>query len=466
VAEFAVRHVPTVAAWRLYLTTLDAETTETRTANACFHDERARRRMAKELRKGIKAYREWQKEAQSTDGSLALWCWDRKWQEEGHLEDVVRQKYGEDWKFLGPAKREREIRRRYFERKNVLEGLKGAFEPHPDLFIALAWHETQHQRLLALPENLPRGAKDRGVFNTTPVIDIFREARRQLPDDWRWTAFEAQFFRYIWEHRQSVESYRDAIRMAPRVEERNRLKAELAEVLLTAAIFTEAEEEGNQLSERVQWLEEAFDCVSDLQQFERTCRAAALLKDRIAFELGKPVDWNRLDQTYNLVFKDDDYINSIITHLPVLRQDCADVSVELAQAVKQYFTDSEVLRSFGSLYLRRSGREPTSGDAVMYARRAYATFNACRILEEGKSRTRDELATTRFQRARAILTAVERSGDASPFDVGAGKKYESNLSYAQALFQSVSARSVNAFRRAASNFTKRCQQIRNQTRCP
>jgi hypothetical protein len=106
--------------------------------------------------------------------------------------------------------------------------------------------------------------------------------------------------------------------------------------------------------------------------------------------------------------------------------------------------------------LRRSELTEDTVQAVAEARRAFSAFSACRILEV--ARIGEEIPTTRFQLGRAIVTAIQKSGEAAPLGLKLGR-YATELIYAGALFQSVSMRSVNDFHRIANRWWQTCKDL-------
>lgn len=462
-AGVALKCSASAAAWYLYLRLLDWETTGLEWDSHVAYRDIPSAQISAELREAMKNHRQWQKKSgqfAALNGKVALWCRERKWQEEGFFHDIANQKYGKKWCELSPRTRRKEIEQRYKDRNKPFGWLKRNFEPFPELYRALAWHETQYRRLVGVPQNGGNGKCD-----PEPVLKIFREAKKYLPDNWRIISEEARLYRYIWDFPPSIALFREAILMVSRIEEQRRLKTELAEVLLTASIFAL---ENQSRFDRVNSLQEAFGYIQDVEPFQRHSRSVAVLRDRIAFELGENLDWKQLDETYNLVFRDDDYVNSIIVHSPELRRAEPKLTNDLGDAVQQHFTDVDVLRSFGSLFLRRAETLDDSVEAIERAKQAYAAFNACRILEVRRLYhdvlyDEREISTTRFERARAILVAAERSQDVNPLGVDIEGK-RSELTYAGGLFHSVADRSVGAFHNAAERFMKKAQTMHNDHR--
>ena len=118
---------------------------------------------------------------------------------------------------------------------------------------------------------------------------------------------------------------------------------------------------------------------------------------------------------------------------------------DLADAVRASFTDGEVLRGFGSLYLRGAEVSDDLGEVLERCRRAFYVFDACRVLE--RSVFGMELPNTTFQKGRALLHACRRAESRSPLGVRLGKNV-TEIEYARGRFESVRVRSVGLFQQA------------------
>jgi hypothetical protein len=131
------------------------------------------------------------------------------------------------------------------------------------------------------------------------------------------------------------------------------------------------------------------------------------------FEAEEEIDWGELDRTYDLVIGGpDEYVNTVIENYEQLRTRVDRVQSRLADVARADFTNIKALRGIGSLYLRRAetrrGPEP-----LLDCKKAYAAFQACRVLEEAWYEM--ELPTTSFRLAKSIMLGVTTAGNKNPF---------------------------------------------------
>jgi serine/threonine protein kinase/tetratricopeptide (TPR) repeat protein len=444
---------PTAEAWRLYLRVLDLDDPDAAMSEWTSEVMRPRRPIPPALRSAITTYRGWGKARRTAqDGRTELWCFQREWEAAWSFEQIALSQYAVDWERLPPRERQKVVRKYYADRLKRLDWLRREFEPFPQVFVTLAWTECQCQHLLGFRVNGGSGTSD-----YTAVARIFADADKVLPDNWHIAAARARFLRYVWNHDEAIAMYRNAIAMAPRAGERRRLSIQFAEVILTKIRHLD---DSPRSAEDVSLLREAWDCLQGLEAFVGDARSASMLRDRVAFELGYRIDWNELDHAYALVMEGDDYVQSVVKNGPAIRSQSPERAERLAEAVQMHFTDVDILRSFGSLLLRRAERCDNVEESMRYARMAYTSYTACRVLEEAWWKKDKERPTTRFQRARCILVAAERSRRVSPFEIDLEGK-PNNLRYAQSLFNGVANRSVGAFSRMASSMTGAAARLEN-----
>lgn len=149
---------------------------------------------------------------------------------------------------------------------------------------------------------------------------------------------------------------------------------------------------------------EAHQQLSEVTVSHRVAREVAILRDRVAFEAGEPIDWSSIDATYELVIGGvEAYSKTVVQNLDKLLAQEPSLPERLADAVRQNCTSSNVLQGMGLLYLRRAEKRQST-DPLSDSQRAYAIFNACRLLERSWLGT--EVATTSYHRARAIVVGA------------------------------------------------------------
>jgi hypothetical protein len=240
---------------------------------------------------------------------------------------------------------------------------------------------------------------------------------------------------------------------APTGHIRREATADLVEVLLTAAAHCERVEfDGMVALERAALAAEARVLVGELLGFRDVSHEVAVFRDRADLEVGTALDWDRIDEAFRTVVGDvDAYATTLAANLDVIRAQETVVPERLADLVLADFTDSEVLRGLGSLYLRRADLGASPNATADY-RKAYAAFQSCRILEMAFVSTRGESATTSYQRARAILGAVKTTGMLVPFTADLERK-QNLLHLAISLFNRAVSLTVGQFHTEA----KRCQ---------
>lgn len=470
-ARNAVEIAPTVAAWRYYLRLLDRTTNPK--VEWSIESERQQTPIHKLLHKAIAAYQAWEQrqETGSLDGSLALWCIERKWEEKGGLSRASEEQLAADqehgtmhpnaeWRTLKPYKRREYASLCYKQRRSQLTTIQTTFGQFPELVFAFARLERQYQRLLALPEYEGNGECDH-----SPVIAILSEAQKLFPANWSLVAEEARYYRYVWDYRDAIKRYREAVQMARRSEDRRKLRIALAETLLTAAIHGAEPDLGDRnangdriISRHPELVAEASQCLEGLHGFRHITTEAAVLRDLVDFEAGRPIDWARIEATYSLVVNDD-YIRTILSNLNQLREQDSAPPEHMADVVKANFTSVDVLRDFGTLLLRHAELDANIKTAVEDAERAYFVFIACRMFE--KSFLYCELPITRFKRARAILVAARKAGSVNPFPKIALEDKGNGLELAESLFSGVVSRTVGMFHQEARRRVSEVARLRN-----
>lgn len=405
---------PTAPAWELCLRLVDQR--EAPSLDAAWHTDPfggPRSQMTPELRDEIRAAQQWLVGVEAWDvaaGQLALWCLQRKWRDEGSLERWVARTQGpnEPWDQMSSRRRRTLLATKHRQRLAELAAIERKAGPFPDLYVCRMRAEAQFQRLLAI-------YGDHKV-DRARVFAVLHEAKELWPDNHVLLAEEGKYQRYVWNYPDAVEVLRRVVATAPRGRDRRSAAVDLAEVLVTAAIHcgTLRFSDGV-VTERTGLVAEARAILGTLLGFGHVSREVAVLRDRADLEAGVAIDWTAIDAAFRRVVGDvDSFCATVMDNLDELRAAETSLPARLADIVVREFTSSEVLRSLGSLYLRRAELGGSANPAED-CRKAYAVFLACRILEMAWSGSRKESATTSYQRGRAILTAARLTNELTPF---------------------------------------------------
>jgi hypothetical protein len=439
----AVEHHPSPAAWILLLNLQDQED------HSSF--ERAfsgvmvsRRSISPTLRKSIKEGRLWAQQALNrgvAEGKLVLWCLEREWISQGSLErhaanmpDLER-----NWSVLSSSRKAAIVTEIYKERKQRLDDVARRFGVFREHFLVRARNEAQYQRFIALQGD--------HQFHMSVVLQILQAASAIWPRDAVIVEEEARLHRLVWNYAEAIRSFRRVRTMAGNGEQRREVTAALIETLLSASIHNDVIQFADGISvSSSELIEEAQALLPEVIEFRNVSMEASVLRDRVEFEAGGDIDWSAIDSAYEMVIGGvDAYLETIVRNLDELLLESPDLPKNLAEVVKQNCTNIEVLQGMGSLYLRKA--ETDRGNTpVQDCKRAYAVFNACRILE--RSWFDAEQPLTSFRRARTILVAASKSSDPNPFPVYLGKK-QTSLDLAESLLQSVISKSVGRFHEIA-----------------
>jgi tetratricopeptide (TPR) repeat protein len=436
----AIEHFPSSEAWILLLKLQDQEDHSSLPRVSSNTMTIARRNISPALQKLMKRGMVWANAVLNrgvNEGKLILWCLEREWSNEGSLERHAANSpdLEKNWTVLKASRKAEIITAIYSERQRRLDEITRRFGAFRDLFLARATNEAQYQRFIALQST--------HQFNTAAVLAILEAASSVWRDDPLIVAEEGRLHRLVWNYAEAITSFRRVRTMSADSELRREVTVILIETLLSASIHLDILHFSDGVSESSSELvKEAQSVLPDVVEFQNVVLEASVLRDRVEFEAGGEIDWPAIDSAYEMVIGGvDGYLDTIVRNLDELLLERPDLPKNLAEVVKQNCTSIEVLQGMGSLYLRRA--ETGRGDTpVQDCERAYAAFNACRILE--RSWFGSELPLTTFRRARAILIAAFQANDSDPFQVYLGKR-KTSLDLAESLLESVISKSIGGF---------------------
>jgi len=453
-ARRAIQVAPSDEAWGLWLRLID----HGGSSDPEWTGESVTRRpggsLPSPIRDAIREYREWSRTPAAyglVDGSVAYWCGDRERRAEGDLERVAKSSLHNPsaWDRLRADHKQRLLKQFYLERDAALAGIERKFGPLIDVVLARARNEAQYRRLTAIHGN--------HICDPGPTLSHYERAIGLWPSDHRVLFEQARFYRYIWSHAEAIVIFRRLAVSVPSAGERREVLAALVETLLIAAIYAAPISiEGEQVT-GADLIREARGHLPTLLGFTHVATKVAVLRDRVNLEAAEAVDWDAIDQAYERVVGSvDGFATTVGANIEQLRERATLVPQTSSDAVESNFTDGEVLRGLGLLYMRRA--EIVGGPAALeWARRAYRVFTACRILEQAWLQF--ELPLTRYHRARALLLAIDLTRDASPFDASAEGK-RTLLHLAESLLTSVANRTVGQFHALAREYARRASRLK------
>lgn len=458
----ALGAAPSASGWELCLRLLDDE--ESSKPEAAWHTDPfggPRSTISPRLRESMIAAREllsnvsfWGVE----EGRLALWCLQREWQSQGSLERWAArmQDPEEPWDELNSATKQQLLKRRHLERQAALNAVERRTGPLLELYVLRMRNEAQLQRLLAIYSN--------HILNVGVVLQHLDSAKRSWPHSYAVLKEEGRFQRYIWNYPSAIVAFRRVVSTAPSGSERREAMVDLVEVLLTAAAHCEyVQFVDGTIADGASLVAEARTLLTELLGFRHISREVAMLRDRADLEAGISPDWPAIDEAFHVVVGDvDAYATTVVTNLDALRVGQLDIAERLADLVVAEFTSSEVLRHLGWLYLRRVDLGK-SLDPAMDCRKAYAAFQACRILEMAWLGSRKESATTSYQRGRAILTAAKATGELTPFQAPLEGK-QTLLHLAETLFNRAVSLTVGLFHLEAKRRLSEAMRLQRSLR--
>jgi hypothetical protein len=335
------------------------------------------------------------------------------------------------------------------KRAQTLLGIERKYGEFLDLILAKAELESQHDRSAAV---LTRQIGDRGAL---------RVLKKALAEEWRNNHILqfhlAEYQRYIWDLGDAVAGFRAVAASATNGDLRREAEVALARALYTAAVYSKHQSDETREAE----LREAHRVAEGLMGAFDHADDIAVLKDRIALELGEKVDWSTLDEIHGRVVGCciGSYPSTLFSEYDTLKVVSPEAPHDTADLLRRNFANPEVLGLTGSLYLRRA-EKGAGNDVPKYYQSATALFIAQSLLErswEGKERP-----LTSFRIARAIVSAAQEFRDLNPIAGLSLLGKPSQLALAISLLQSAIDRSVGGFRDMLMDWQHRARCLRSE----
>ncbi|TXS36665.1 serine protease family protein [Streptomyces sp. OR43] len=446
-AEWAVQQAPDAAAYAAWLISLRRrEKWERRDAGS----ESAKRPV---LRRAVHQTKQWLKTQESRSvnhASLARMCIEADWQQQGgSLRAAVAQANGGS-----PAVPIDLLNQLYVKRVKMLDGHENRYGPTIDTLLLRSDVEREYRRLLSV--HGPAGKLPGRPVDNSATWEALNRAAELWPHSTKIQLAKARLHRYLWEYEEVAEVLESAIRSARNGDERRRAQIASVEALLQRVRF---ESLAPQVKSSL--LEHAASHLSEPLGHRFYSKRVAVLRERLALEEGKPVNWSLIDTAFEEIIGTN-YATTIGIYLQSRRREIAGASNEttstiaddpetppLSELLYENFTELELIEGLGQLYLRQAellsvskdvDGSPVSMDIV--ALRAYDCFDACRMLQEAFFE--GEHGVNRFHRAEAVYQAAQLAATVNPFPWLPEHK-PSWLKLAVDLYQSATGRSVGGF---------------------
>jgi Caspase domain len=308
VARAAVRLAPTTFSYSVWLRqVIDTKRITPRTGKKADEVEKMRKSCIKTVQTWL-SHRSTPLHAYAL---LDLACLESEWQERGSLR-VAAQEPNEDFLFLAPAVQRDRIEKIYNEREHRLKAHRRRFGPSVELSVLetrlrrehCRWKGALNFKVAKLEHKRNRGpqpASRTPQVDNSPVFEIFADGSRRWPGDARLLAAEAEFHRYIWSHRKSIELYELLARTAPNGETRKYARLYAAE-----AIIAEVEDIPlSRIADRQTELIVARDHLNVVLASSQSTGLAAILRERVAIRLNEPVVWSTIDNAFENIIGGD-----------------------------------------------------------------------------------------------------------------------------------------------------------------
>jgi hypothetical protein len=435
---------------------------------------------------------------------------------------IACQEPGEDFLRLQTAEKISRINLLYRQRSSTLSAHRKKYGESVSLCVLESRLEREYQRWSSIlsyaqirrdaRRNMGPEAKTRGPqVDNGPVFKLFDAAGEHSPDDPRLLEAEAEFNRYVWNYARAAEIYDRLALIAPSGDTWRRARLSAAESRLSQYLHTRPP---NPLEAR-RLLISANKQIEGLSVRDAYQNEAAVLRERIALEMGKQVDWTPIHAAFDAIVGDN-YAGTVGKFLDRRRHGEAvdqprlvsqiritkrgkskkDPAGSLSQLFSAYvgqspapaaggdfphsvsspksaetvadlllvdFTSVDLLEGIGQLYLRSAELAATEdleladGQAAGYAQRAYDCFDACRILQDiGHGET----IVTKFLRGRSITTAAQWRWTANPFRWTLQSGRKSQLAEAESLLFAAQSASVGRFNRVCTHHLSSNRRLR------
>ncbi|WP_105971699.1 caspase, EACC1-associated type [Streptomyces geranii] len=433
-------------------------------------------RAVEEVRDWLAGGQEVRKGNQSM-AQLHLWCLEADWRREGGLSAPQGSPGPQTpWK-TGRTPEQTRMDKVYRNRTSALQSHESEYGATWALFDTRFALIREYQRFTAIHSRHPL------EVDHTPIWDLLAEAEERFPRDrTRAKRIRASYHRYIWEYGEAARLYVEAAREETHGDRLRRALVEAAECLLSQALY----EEGLTDEEREGVLRKASDLLQEVAPLHSQTHLVTVLSARIDLELHQRMD---LDLAYSTFAKylGNDYVGNSMPYLEELRQsesesaesaetpdasddpdasespDASDAPDTRAvdKVMEKYFTDGEVLRSLGGLFLRHAiiNGERNPEVALDSAWRAYNCFDGRRVMETRFGSK--EWVDTAFLRGHTITWAAELTDSASPFAAESGRQ-GGWLHLAEPLLDRARQRSAGGFHRLVWVWIRRLADLRSR----
>ncbi|MFE2555418.1 caspase family protein [Streptomyces sp. NPDC059352] len=473
IARSAAKRLPSSHTYKTWLRLL-------RTMQGWFGGGRVRT-LLPELAKAVEEIRRWLdsgQEARYGSQSMALlhlWCLDSDWRREGSLPVAARElALHANWN-TGRSPEQVRADRVNGVRWSALQAHERLYGPTWALYEARFRIRREHQHWSAIYGKHPNEV-DHG-----PVWELLEKAEELFPRNLDVTRARAFYHRYIWEYGEAARLHAEAARQERDGDRFRHGLIDASECLLSHALYAK----GTTAQDRESVLRTASEYLREVAGLHLQTHRVSLLSARIALELDGPVDWSLADSKFSELIGDN-YVGNVGRYLNERRSRTAVEApgnagtdggghsgagewggstdpqefVAVDELLEEHFTDVDVLRSLGSLYLRRSildaERDPEA--ALASAWRAYNCFDGRRVMEVALNG--QEKVDTAFLRGQTITWAGELTSSATPFPVGNGRQ-RGWLHEAESRLQSARSRSVGSFHGLICSWDERLRVLRN-----
>lgn len=405
---------------------------------------------------------------------LHLWCLDSDWRREGSLPVAAKSMALHARWNTGRSPEHVRADQVHRLRSKALQAHERVYGRTWGLYDARYRLTREYQHWTAIYAKHPQ------EVDHAPVWQLLDEAKEAFPRNPDVDRARAKYHRYIWEYGAAAKLYAKVAQDERDGDRFRRGLIDASECLLSQALY----EAGMPAEARVTALRTASDYLQQVAGLHSQAHRVSLLSARIALELDRPVDWDLADSKFSELIGDD-YVGNMGRHLNERRNgtaepaggepgveetaysdaeewdDTTDPSDSFAvdDLLEENFTDTDVLKSLGSLYLRRSILSAERGrtEALVDAWRAYNCFDGRRVMETSQSRS--EKVDTAFLRGQTITWAAELDNSVAPFPGESGRRGWLNL--AESRLHSARSRSAGGFHELVCTWHERLMSLKS-----